>query len=283
MASMGSGYDLSVATFSPDGRVFQVEYAAKAVEATGLTIGGVFKDGVVLAVDKYLPSKLVEPTTNTRVFKVAPHVICAAAGSLPDARRLLKACRTECAEYERIWGVPITGNVLSERIGLYVHAHTAVWSTRPFGCALLLAVADKKEISDFPASGFQCRKELPTGGEAMEDVSHKQTSAKDFSLWVVDPTGANYKYRATAIAKGNQSAKSDLEKLNFDELTCEQGVQEFAKILHTGHQEIREREMKVEMIWVRAQDNNLGCLVPDDILDKADEEARAYIERMEIE
>eukprot|EP01054_Gregarina_sp_Poly1_P003623 Gregarina_sp_Poly_1__3622@NODE_2067_length_2740_cov_256_289188_g45_i2_p1_GENE_NODE_2067_length_2740_cov_256_289188_g45_i2NODE_2067_length_2740_cov_256_289188_g45_i2_p1_ORF_typecomplete_len282_score36_46Proteasome/PF00227_26/6_3e28Proteasome_A_N/PF10584_9/4e13_NODE_2067_length_2740_cov_256_289188_g45_i256901 len=281
MSSMGSGYDLSVATFSPDGRVFQVEYAAKAVDNTGLTIGGVFQDGVVLAVDKYLPSKLVEPSTHSRVFRLAPHVICAVAGSLPDARRLVKVCRTECAEYERIWGVPISGTVLSDRIGLYVHAHTAVWSTRPFGCALLLAVADNKRIADFPATGFANNKTLKSPDAMEDEVKHH--TANDYSLWVVDPTGAAYKYRATAIAKGNQSAKSDLEKLKFDDLTCDQGVYEFAKILHQGHQEIREREMKLEMIWLRGTDGDNGSLVPEDILNKADSEAQAYIERMETE
>eukprot|EP01053_Blabericola_migrator_P003891 Blabericola_migrator_1__3890@NODE_2177_length_3166_cov_215_360762_g1372_i0_p2_GENE_NODE_2177_length_3166_cov_215_360762_g1372_i0NODE_2177_length_3166_cov_215_360762_g1372_i0_p2_ORF_typecomplete_len286_score49_53Proteasome/PF00227_26/2_5e29Proteasome_A_N/PF10584_9/2_8e12_NODE_2177_length_3166_cov_215_360762_g1372_i022743131 len=285
MASMGSGYDLSVATFSPDGRVFQVEYASKVIDASGLTLGGVFKDGVLLAVDKYLPSKLVEPTTNTRVFKLAPHVVCAVAGSLPDARRLLKTCRTECAEYERVWGVPIPGNVLAERVGLYVHAHTAVWSTRPFGCALLLAVAEKKQISDFPGSGLPAAKLM--AGEMPDDSSMGETTpirtAQDYSLYVVDPTGAAYKYRATATAKGNQSAKSDLEKLNFDELSCQDGVKEFAKILHSAHQEIREREMKIEMVWLRADDGDNGMLVPDDLLDTADAEARAYIERLETE
>eukprot|EP01057_Protomagalhaensia_wolfi_P000047 Protomagalhaensia_wolfi_Nauph_80__46@NODE_1028_length_1795_cov_254_321754_g739_i1_p1_GENE_NODE_1028_length_1795_cov_254_321754_g739_i1NODE_1028_length_1795_cov_254_321754_g739_i1_p1_ORF_typecomplete_len274_score61_63Proteasome/PF00227_26/1_6e03Proteasome/PF00227_26/2_6e24Proteasome_A_N/PF10584_9/2_4e12_NODE_1028_length_1795_cov_254_321754_g739_i19231744 len=272
MASMGSGYDLSVATFSPDGRVFQVEYASKVIEATGLALGGVFRDGALLAVDKYLASSLVEPSTNTRVFQLAPHVICAVTGSLPDARRLIKTCRTECSEYQRVWGLPIPGNVLAERVGLFVHAHTAVWSTRPFGCALLLAVAESSPLTTFPGS------RLPdvTQDNTMGDASPPR-SAADYSLYVVDPTGAAYKYRATALAKGNQSAKSDLEKLKFDELTCAEGVKEFAKILHQHHQEIREKQMQVEMIWLS---NDRGARVPSDLLETANQEAIEYLEQL---
>eukprot|EP01056_Protomagalhaensia_sp_Gyna25_P005749 Protomagalhaensia_sp_Gyna_25__5748@NODE_830_length_2540_cov_177_557377_g654_i0_p1_GENE_NODE_830_length_2540_cov_177_557377_g654_i0NODE_830_length_2540_cov_177_557377_g654_i0_p1_ORF_typecomplete_len281_score53_44Proteasome/PF00227_26/3_8e24Proteasome_A_N/PF10584_9/2_5e12_NODE_830_length_2540_cov_177_557377_g654_i09111753 len=279
MASMGSGYDLSVATFSPDGRVFQVEYASKVIEATGLALGGVFRDGALLAVDKYLASALVEPSTNTRVFQLAPHVVCAVTGSLPDARRLIKTCRTECSEYQRVWGLPIPGNVLAERIGLFVHAHTAVWSTRPFGCALLLAVADSAPLTTFPGS------RLPDGGAAVaaqdntmgEAPPPPPRTAADYSLYVVDPTGAAYKYRATALAKGNQSAKSDLEKLKFDELSCTEGVKEFAKILHQHHQEIREKRMQVEMIWLS---NDRGAIVPSDLLETANQEAIEYLEQL---
>ncbi|CAG8727729.1 23588_t:CDS:2, partial [Racocetra persica] len=64
MTSIGTGYDLSVSTYSPDGRVFQVEYAAKAVDNSGTAIGLRVKDGVVLAVEKLVQSKLLVPRSN---------------------------------------------------------------------------------------------------------------------------------------------------------------------------------------------------------------------------
>ena len=67
-------YDLSAAQFSPDGRIFQVEYANKAVEASGTAVGIVCKDGVVLAVEKVVSSRLHEPGSNKRVFIIDQHI-----------------------------------------------------------------------------------------------------------------------------------------------------------------------------------------------------------------
>lgn len=67
-------YDLSASQFSPDGRVFQVEYAAKAVENSGTVIGLRGKDGVVFAVEKLITSKLYEPGANKRIFHIDEHV-----------------------------------------------------------------------------------------------------------------------------------------------------------------------------------------------------------------
>jgi 20S proteasome subunit alpha 7 len=67
-------YDLSASQFSPDGRVFQVEYAMKAVENSGTVIGLRGKDGVVLAAEKLVMSKLHEAGTNKRIFNIDKHV-----------------------------------------------------------------------------------------------------------------------------------------------------------------------------------------------------------------
>lgn len=67
-------YDLSASQFSPDGRVFQVEYAMKAVENSGTAIGLRGKDGVVFAVEKLVTSKLYEPGANQRIFNIDKHV-----------------------------------------------------------------------------------------------------------------------------------------------------------------------------------------------------------------
>ena len=70
MSSIGTGYDLYTSQFSPDGRVFQVEYAGKAVENSGTCIGLRGKDGVVFAVEKIITSKLIEKSSNKRIFGV---------------------------------------------------------------------------------------------------------------------------------------------------------------------------------------------------------------------
>merc|ERR1711865_800582 len=64
MSGIGTGYDLSTTTFSPDGRVFQVEYAGKAVDASGTVIAVKCKDGIVMAVEKMVRSKLLVEGSN---------------------------------------------------------------------------------------------------------------------------------------------------------------------------------------------------------------------------
>lgn len=72
--SIGTGYDLANSIFSPDGRNFQVEYAVKAVENAGTSIGIRCRDGVVLAVEKVVASKLLKPGANKRIATVDRHL-----------------------------------------------------------------------------------------------------------------------------------------------------------------------------------------------------------------
>lgn len=72
--SIGTGYDLANSIFSPDGRNFQVEYAVKAVENGGTSIGIRAKDGVVLAVEKVITSKLLKPSANKRIATIDKHL-----------------------------------------------------------------------------------------------------------------------------------------------------------------------------------------------------------------
>ncbi|XP_015747580.1 PREDICTED: proteasome subunit alpha type-3-like [Acropora digitifera] len=74
MSSIGTGYDLSASQFSPDGRVFQVEYAVKAVENSGTIVGIKGRDGVVFGVEKLVLSKLYEYGANKRIIHIDSHI-----------------------------------------------------------------------------------------------------------------------------------------------------------------------------------------------------------------
>ena len=89
MSGIGSGYDLSTTTYSPDGRVFQVEYAGKAVDNGGLTVGVKCADGCVIACEKLVPSKLHTPGTSRRINAVARHAGIGGSGYVPDMRAVL--------------------------------------------------------------------------------------------------------------------------------------------------------------------------------------------------
>ena len=80
MTSIGTGYDLYTSQFSPDGRVFQIDYAGKAVDNSGTAVALRGKDGVVFAVEKIVQSKLYESDANKRIFNVDRHVGVAVSG-----------------------------------------------------------------------------------------------------------------------------------------------------------------------------------------------------------
>lgn len=198
MSGIGSGYDLSPSTFSPDGRIFQTEYAQKAVDGSGTVIGLRCKDGVVLGLEKPVPSKLLVRGSLKRTFHIDKHVGAAVAGFLPDGRQIVNQAIAEASNYKDVYGNPIPGAVLSDRIGSYMHLFNLYWYTRPLGASILLAT--------FGSQGPE--------------------------LYVVETSGIAHRYYGTAVGKGRQAAKTEIEKLNLNELSCRQGLFEVAKILY---------------------------------------------------
>ncbi|EEF29537.1 proteasome subunit alpha type, putative [Ricinus communis] len=123
MSSIGTGYDLSVTTFSPDGRVFQIEYAAKAVDNSGTVIGIKCKDGIVMGVEKLIASKMMLPGSNRRIHAVHRH--------------------SGMVERNCVYGEPIPVKELADRVASYVHLCTLYWWLRPFGCGVILGGYDR--------------------------------------------------------------------------------------------------------------------------------------------
>jgi 20S proteasome subunit alpha 7 len=246
MAGTGSGYDLSVTTFSPDGRVYQVEYAQKAVENSGTSIAICCKDGVLFGVEKFLLSKMLVPGTIKRVFPVHRHAGMSMAGFLADSRQLVARARGEATQYKNAYAELMPPEVLAERLGLFVHAYTLYWSIRPFGCSVLLGCVDP--------------------------------DTKTPSLFCIDPSGLVYKYSGTAIGKGKQAAKTEIEKLVAKgDMTCKEALVHVAKILHKVHDE-KDKDFELEASWICADSNYEFSAVPSAILKEAEDKAKAMIE-----
>jgi 20S proteasome subunit alpha 7 len=246
--SSGAGYDLSVSTFSPDGRVFQVEYAAKAVENSGTVVGLCCKDGVVLGCEKFRTSKMIVPGTNRRIVRVAKHAGMALAGLVPDARQLALRGRAEASQYEDTYKSPIPSKILAERIGLFVHLFTIYWSVRPCGASVLLAVKD----DNGPA------------------------------LYGIDSPGTVLKYYGHAVGKAARQAKGLIEKLDLTELTCAEAVKFVAHIIHKVHDE-KDKDFELEMSWLCPQSNDQQELVPPELVAEAEEWAKAQFAAAEDE
>lgn len=245
MSGIGTGYDLSTTTYSPDGKVFQVDYACKAVDNGGLALGIQCVDGVVLGVEKLLPLKMLVPGSNRRIAPVDRHAGMAGTGLAPDARQIMARARSECSNYKSFYGDKIPSKILADRMANYLHMFTLYWSVRPFGAAVLLAVRD-------PATG-------------------------KYELYLVEPSGECQRYRGMAIGKGRQAAKNEIEKLDLGNLSAAEAVRHVARIVYATHDE-KDKEFECELSWICDASGGEFKRVPKNLVDEAVEAAKAALE-----
>jgi 20S proteasome subunit alpha 7 len=257
MASSGSGYDLSSSTFSPDGRIFQIEYASKAVENAGTALGIKCRDGVVLCVEKPLLNKMLLPNNSRRVHTVDTHSGVAITGFVSDGRQIINRAREEASNYEETYGTKIPPTTLADRVATYVHYFTLHGALRPFGTAALIASYDPE--------------------------------TKEHSLHMVEPSGVSYQYFGCAAGKGRQPAKTELEKLALnsanpdDNITVREGVKHLARIIHVLHDEGKDKPFELEMSWLCEESGWMHKGVPRDYIKESVEWAKKDIEDDEEE
>jgi len=172
-------YDRAITVFSPDGRIFQVEYAREAVKRGTTAVGIVYKDGVLLAVDKSVEYTLLVPESIEKIYQIDEHIGAASSGLIADARRMVEDTRLESQRNRLVYDEDISVSELTRRISDLSQFYTQYGGIRPFGCALLIAGIDA--------------------------VMGKQ-------LFETDPSGAYTQYLATAIGSGKKDVEKFFEK-----------------------------------------------------------------------
>lgn len=249
MSSTGSGYDYSCGTFSPDGRIFQVEYAQKAVDNSGTAIGLKCNDGIVVIVEKPQISKMLVAGSNRRIFTVDSHVGIAITGYTSDGRQIVNRAREESKDFYDFYGQKIIPTSLVNRMGLYVHYFTRHGSLRPFGCSSLIASYDE--------------------------------DAKKPELYMIEPSGLALRYFGCSIGKGAQAAKTELEKviLKYGDsgISSRDAVNELTKILYTIRDPSKDKPFEIEMGWLCSESDWTFTLVPTDLIAAADEMYRSIL------
>lgn len=240
MSSIGTGYDLSAAQFSPDGRVFQIEYASKAVENSGTSVAIRGKDGVVFGVEKLITSKLHEVQSNKRIFTADRHIGITISGLIADARRVVNQARDEASSYRFTYSQPVPLKHLVDRVSGFMHVFTLYGSVRPFGCSVMFGA---------------CGEDGP-------------------QLFLAEPSGVSWGYHGCTVGKAMQAAKTEIEKLKMQNMTCRELVKEVAKIIYTVHDEVKDKEFALEMSWVGEVTGGLHQLVPADIKAEAEQYAK---------
>lgn len=172
-----AAYDRAITVFSPDGRLFQVEYAREAVRTGSTSIGYTCNDGLVLLAHKRIPSILTIGSSHEKIFKLDQHIIAASSGLIADARKLVDFARLECQRHRLLYSEEIPVDLLSKKVGDHIQTMTQYGGVRPYGVSLLI------------------------GG--MNDRAH---------LFETDPSGAIFEYKATAIGSGKKVVEEFFEK-----------------------------------------------------------------------
>ncbi|KAI9582458.1 proteasome subunit alpha type-5 [Glossina fuscipes] len=188
-------YDRGVNTFSPEGRLFQVEYAIEAIKLGSTAIGVCTSEGVVLAVEKRITSPLMEPSTVEKIVEVDRHIGCATSGLMADARTLIERARVECQNHWFVYDERMSiescaqaVSALAIQFGDSGDGGSAM--SRPFGVAILFA--------------------------GIEDGKPQ--------LWHMDPSGTYIRYGAKAIGSGSEGAQQNLQEHYVPEMSLNDAI-----------------------------------------------------------
>ena len=158
MQPSGRGYDHGITTFSPDGRLFQVEYARESVKRGTTTAGLKFRDGVVLVCDKRIVSRLIIPESIEKMFKVDGHIGIATSGLVADARQLVARARVDAQVNRITYAAKVPVDVLVKKLCDFKQSFTQYGGSRPFGTALLIGGVDDNGIHLYetgPSGAYQ--------------------------------------------------------------------------------------------------------------------------------
>ena len=166
------GYDMTPTMYSPDGRIYQVEYAIETVKRGTLAIGIQAKDGVVIAVEEKSRDLQVAEVTQ-KIFQVDDHIGVAAAGYIPDARVQVDNARFFAQSNKLTYDEPVDVETVAKHLADQSHQFTQYSGVRPFGVALIIAGVDKHGNRIFvtdPSGTFVLYSAVAIGGNS-EEVS----------------------------------------------------------------------------------------------------------------
>ncbi|MBN2095669.1 MAG: archaeal proteasome endopeptidase complex subunit alpha [Candidatus Aenigmarchaeota archaeon] len=210
------GYDRAIVVFSPEGRIYQVEYALQAVKLGKTCVGVVFKDGIVLAA--YTPdTKLQLKGKATKVAAIDKHMGATACGFTGDARALIDILRVHAQIHKMTFGEPIDVFVLGKKIADRMQLYTQFAGARPYGVAILLGGVNEESI-----------------------------------LYVINPSGTLDRWLAKALGRGEEDAQKYLESNYKDDMTEEQAKKLVVSSIEAGEKKFGQFDKKsIEMMVIR--------------------------------
>jgi proteasome alpha subunit len=225
------GYDRAITVFSPDGRLYQVEYAIETVRRGTIAIGVKCKDGIVIAVEEK-SKKLQISNIAQKIFQIDDHVGIAAAGYIPDARSQVDNARFFSQSNKMIYDEAVEVETIAKHLADQCQQYTQYAGVRPYGVALILGgvVNDKPE------------------------------------LFLTDPSGTFISYEAIAIGSGSDEVTDFLEKTYKEDLTIDEASTLAAAGIQLSSEDKDERS-HIRMAHIKTE-NGLYELVNDEQIAK---------------
>ncbi|MFH0897785.1 MAG: archaeal proteasome endopeptidase complex subunit alpha [Candidatus Bathyarchaeota archaeon] len=188
--SAPGAYDHAITVFSPDGRIFQVEYALETVKRGSTVLGIACSEGVVLAAEEKLSSKLQDPNFLWKIFQIDEHIGAAISGLSADARVLIDKARIQAQRNRLMYDEPIDIEALTKKIGDFEQLYTQNGGVRPFGVSMIFGGIDK--------SGSR--------------------------VFQTDPSGSCWAYKAISIGIGSDKIREILETKYTDDMSLDQAI-----------------------------------------------------------
>jgi len=210
------GYDRAIVVFSPEGKMYQIEYAGKAVERATTVVGVMFAGGVVLAAVKAI-QKLMVPESIEKISRIDNHIGIATCGILGDSRVLIDYARIRAQVNRITYDEPIEVSALAKDIGDRKQRFTQMGGIRPYGVALLIAGMDN-------------------------GTPH---------LYETDPSGSVREWFAHALGRGSKDANKVLMDEYREDMTRDKAVDLALKALKAG-----EKKLGLKFVEVGIIENN---------------------------
>lgn len=183
-------YDEAITIFSPEGRLYQVEYAIELVKRGAPILGISSREGVVLAASERLESPLQDPKYNWKIFQLDEHIGVAIAGLSSDARVLIEQARIFCQQNRMIYDEPASIESLAKLVGDQAQVYTQYAGVRPFGVSLILGGVDR------------------SGSRVM----------------ITDPSGSYRVFKAIAVGRKSDEANKLLDERYYDDITLKDSI-----------------------------------------------------------
>ncbi len=227
-------YDRAITVFSPDGRLFQVEYAKEAVKRGSTAVGLVCKDGVVLAANRFMQNDLLVLDSVRKIHLIDDNIIATSSGLAADARRLIDMARVEAQKHRITYSEPISVLDLSKKIADTIQIYTQYGGIRPFGVSMLF-----------------------TG------VGDSQAT-----LYEVEPSGAYTGYLAAGVGSNKEGVEKFFAENYNQNLSIDEGTALALKALiqNSSSEEAKHiTESSLDVAVVYRKDKKARYLAPADI------------------